>query len=547
MADAQKEAVDLKNKGNAALQSGQVEEAIKHYTEAIKLDPKNHVLYSNRSAAYAKAGLYEEALKDGTETVAMKPDWGKGYSRKGAALAFLERYGEAEKVYSEGLKHDPNNQQLQDGLYDMQEKIGRPGNPFTGPNFIAKLQNDPRTRDFLKDPEFIKKLQSVQNKPDPSLLQDPRVMTALSVALGVDLNNIPDEPPQRSSPPPPAQKPQPTSASTEKSEPMEEEASDNQKQALEQKMLGNEAYKKKDFETAMIHYEKAIELDSGNIVYYLNKAAVYFEKGEFEECVGICEKAVEIGRENRADYKFIAKAYARIGNTFYKKKDYKNALNYYNKSLSEHRAADVLKKSQECKKIIDEEERLAFIDPEKANEEKEKGNDFFQKGDYAAAVTHYTQAIKRNPDDCKLYSNRAASYSKLMEFNLALSDCEKCIKLDPTFIKGYLRKGSCYLALKDSNKARVAFMKAKELDPTCQEAIDGMSKCYMTYQDNDPEAIKKRAMQDPEIQAILSDRAMQMILQQMQENPEALREHMNNKDIAAKIEKLMECGLIAIR
>ena len=41
---------------------------------------------------------------------------------------------------------------------------------------------------------------------------------------------------------------------------------------------------------------------------------------------------------------------------------------------------------------------------------------------------------------------------------------------------------------------------------------------------SDPEARRKRALQDPEIQQILSDPAMQMILQQMQSNPEALRE-----------------------
>ena len=43
-------------------------------------------------------------------------------------------------------------------------------------------------------------------------------------------------------------------------------------------------------------------------------------------------------------------------------------------------------------------------------------------------------------------------------------------------------------------------------------------------QDNDPESVKKRAMNDPEVQAILADPAMQMILQQMQKDPKALQE-----------------------
>lgn len=41
----------MQAKGNAAFSSGNYEEAIKFFSEAIELDPSNHVLYSNRSAA----------------------------------------------------------------------------------------------------------------------------------------------------------------------------------------------------------------------------------------------------------------------------------------------------------------------------------------------------------------------------------------------------------------------------------------------------------------------------------------------------------------
>ena len=41
------------------------------------------------------------------------------------------------------------------------------------------------------------------------------------------------------------------------------------------------------------------------------------------------------------------RAFARVGNAYFKKEDYNNALLYFNKSLSEHRDPEIVKKSQE--------------------------------------------------------------------------------------------------------------------------------------------------------------------------------------------------------
>lgn len=56
------------------------------FTQAIELDPSNHVLYSNRSGAYASLKDYEHALEDANKVVEIKPDWSKGWGRKGTAL-----------------------------------------------------------------------------------------------------------------------------------------------------------------------------------------------------------------------------------------------------------------------------------------------------------------------------------------------------------------------------------------------------------------------------------------------------------------------------
>ncbi|KAJ7996626.1 hypothetical protein DPEC_G00239000 [Dallia pectoralis] len=536
---------ELKDQGNKALSAGKIDEAIRCYTEALTLDPSNHVLFSNRSAAYAKKGNYESALEDACQTIKIKSDWGKGYSRKAAALEFLGRFEDAKLTYQEGLREEPTNQQLKEGLQNIESRLAeKKMNPFAMPNMFEKLESDPRTHALMKDPEYRTLLGQLRDKPSELglKLQDPRVMTTLSVLLGLDLAGMDDEEPTPSPPPKPKEtKPPP---------PKEEDLPENKKQAVKEKELGNEAYKKKDFAAALTHYEEALKHDPTNMTYLSNQAAVYFEKAEYVKCRELCDKAIELGRENREDYRQIAKVLARIGNSYFKEELYKEAVQFYNKSLTEHRTPDVLKKCQQAEKIVKEHEKLAYINPEQALEAKNKGNECFQKGDYPSAMKHYSEAIRRNPNDAKLFSNRAACYTKLLEFQLALKDCEDCIKLDPSFIKGYTRKAAALEAMKDFSKAMAAYDKALELDPNSKEATEGAHRCMMNQHvrnDDSPEDVKRRAMADPEVQQIMSDPAMRMILEQMQKDPQALSDHLKNPGIAQKIQKLIDVGLIAIR
>lgn len=59
------------------------------FTQAIGIEPENHILYSNRSAVYASQHEYQKALEDAEKSISIKPDWAKGQLRKGAAYRGL--------------------------------------------------------------------------------------------------------------------------------------------------------------------------------------------------------------------------------------------------------------------------------------------------------------------------------------------------------------------------------------------------------------------------------------------------------------------------
>ncbi|KAH1132962.1 hypothetical protein AAZX31_05G053700 [Glycine max] len=566
-------AEEAKAKGNAAFSAGDFAAAVRHFTDAIALSPSSHVLYSNRSAAHASLQKYAEALADAQKTVDLKPDWPKAYSRLGAALLGLRRHRDAVSAYKTGLHLDPDNAALKSGLADAHAAASRPpptspfATAFSGPDMWARLTADPTARANLQDPEFVKIMQDIQKDPNKFNLHlsDQRVMHAVGVLLNVKIQTPNDDNADAAGDD--VSEDDPVSQSESESEPEpepevaeeEKEARDRKGQAQKEKEAGNAAYKKKDFETAIGHYTKALELDDEDISYLTNRAAVYLEMGKFEDCIKDCEKAVERGRELRSDYKMIARALTRKGTALAKmakcSKDFEPAIETFQKALTEHRNPDTLKKLNEAEKAKKELEQQEYFDPKLADEEREKGNELFKQQKYPEAIKHYTEAIKRNPKDAKAYSNRAACYTKLGAMPEGLKDAEKCIELDPTFSKGYTRKGAVQFFMKEYEKALETYKEGLKHDPNNQELLNGIRRCVeqnnkASRGDFTPEELKERqakAMQDPEIQSILQDPVMRQVLTDFQENPRAAEEHAKNPMVMDKIQKLISAGIVQMR
>ena len=93
------QALELKEKGNACLKEGKYHEALLHYSHAIKREPRNHLLYSNRSHVLLKLDQYYLALEDARKAIQLEPKWAKVLLRQSS--------GEYGTTYPNGFIVDP--------------------------------------------------------------------------------------------------------------------------------------------------------------------------------------------------------------------------------------------------------------------------------------------------------------------------------------------------------------------------------------------------------------------------------------------------------
>lgn len=253
----------------------------------------------------------------------------------------------AHEAFEEALKLDPSNSQAKSGLEAVKRAMDAEagsdgigggsaglGNMFNDPQLFQKLARNPKTSGLLADPAFMAKLQRVRSNPNNigQEMSDPRFLQVMSVLLGIDMSfggdpgsgsggvsdpgeskepedtTMPDARPS-SNPPASSKAPEPEPKAEPEPEPEDEEVTTLRKakeDAEVEKKLGTEFYKKRQFDEAIEHYANAWELHK-DITYLTNMSAAKFEKGDFEGAIQDCQKAIEEGREIRADFKIIAK------------------------------------------------------------------------------------------------------------------------------------------------------------------------------------------------------------------------------------------------
>lgn len=102
--------------------------------------------------------------------------------------------------------------------------------------------------------------------------------------------------------------------------------------------------------------------------------------------------------------------------------------------------------------------------------EKDKGNDYFKRGDYDNAIECYTKGADLDPTNPLLPANRAMALLKQEKFGAAEIDCTMALSLDPLYTKAYLRRGTARMGLKKYSAAKEDYERVLSLEPQNKKA-----------------------------------------------------------------------------
>jgi tetratricopeptide (TPR) repeat protein len=91
------------------------------------------------------------------------------------------------------------------------------------------------------------------------------------------------------------------------------------------------------------------------------------------------------------------------------------------------------------------------------------GDAAFNKGDYSAAVTGYTESLQTNPTDLDLLFGRGRAYQELGKLLEAQTDFEQALNLDPKNFQVLLSLATIQLEQKSYASALLYATKAEEI------------------------------------------------------------------------------------
>ncbi len=384
--------------GNAFYKTGEVDPAVVHFNKALLVNPGNTAAlnqlekiwldeikfhpssvlgHANLAGVYQKKKMYDKAFQqyNAAEHFANQdsstPFEVKKMIRLNIGTLFQEKrqYDMALKAYDTVLQTDPNNALAHYYKATLFRDTGNTDGAIQAYNRVLSL--DPNHALAQQD-----LLEIVKQHPDPS-------------RVGAELRSYADRFPGN---------------------------------ALIQSKVGEEFHRLKDYDSAALYYQRAIQQNPNMAAAYANLGAVYQAQGKDVESLQAFKKAQELNPDNEKVKELAQSAQEGLG--------YK----YYQAAVQLH-----------------------------------------QEGKTQEAIEQYLKALEILPDNAEIHANLAISYQANSTLDKAIHHYQKAMALDSKSAEYHYYLGTAFHQQNQLGKALQEYKKAVELDPDLSDATEAIA------------------------------------------------------------------------
>ncbi|TKS87267.1 Tetratricopeptide repeat protein 31 [Collichthys lucidus] len=128
------------------------------------------------------------------------------------------------------------------------------------------------------------------------------------------------------------------------------------------------------------------------------------------------------------------------------------------------------------------------------------------------AVKYFTDAIRYNPKEFKLFGNRSLCYERTQQYESALRDADLALCMEPNWVKGLFRKGKALCGLKRYYEASLIYKEVLQLDSSSTEAMQELKRAQTLHLmemgfswAQSSEALKTHATLEAAVEALFGD------------------------------------------
>ena len=229
-------------------------------------------------------------------------------------------------------------------------------------------------------------------------------------------------------------------------------------------------------DTAVIQLLKeSISLKPGNYKAYLNIGDIYFIKKDYNEALKYYQKALDVNPKFSAAHLGIGIIDERLGRTSAALERYRTALKFdpLNREALYSLGTLYLNTAQYVNAIITLE-RLISLSANNPDVYYNLGLCYYYIGDYKKAMEAYQQSLKINPYKADVHNSMGVSLLMMGEVDRAMEEYAVTIRIDPKFAQAYGNMGLVYKQMGEKDKAIAMFKEALKFDPDNQSTKENL-------------------------------------------------------------------------